>query len=312
MNDWQPTALIEVLQKRSDIIRKIREFFYAQNVIEVETPLLAKFGVTDPYNDNFSCDYFGDTYYLQTSPEYHLKRLLAAGAPDLFQLSKAFRYEPCGKHHNCEFTMLEWYRLGFDYHQLIEETLQLINIIIPNIKVKKFTYKNLFEKYSGFDAFVITKNELISYAIKYGFVSHDLEMSKDDWLNLIMSHQIEPQLKVEENCVVIYDFPSSQASLAVIKGEIAQRFEIYINGIELANGFQELAEPVEQVARFKDDLLQRKKTSKNQMQIDSYFIDALKFGLPNCSGVALGIDRLIMAALNLQDIKQVLSFQTSN
>ncbi len=312
MNNWQPTASIQVLKKRSQILRKIREFFYAQNIIEVETPLLALYGVTDPYNDNFECYYYGKKYYLQTSPEYHLKRLLAAGTPDLFQLSKAFRNESSGKHHNCEFTILEWYRLGFDYQQLIVDVLNLVSKIMPNIKIAKFTYAELFKKYCNINPFESTTEQLKYYAITTKIVERDLQMDKDAWLSLIMSHCIEPKLRSEKKCVVIYDFPKSQASLAVIDGDIAKRFEVYINGIELANGFEELLDYKEQELRFKSDNVQRLKESKSAMAIDKYFIDSLKAGLPQCSGVALGVDRLIMAALDISDIKQVLSFSIEN
>lgn len=306
--NWQPSASIDALIQRSAIIQNIRAFFFERDFIEIETPLLASYGVTDPYNENFTCDYFGKPYFLQTSPEYHLKRLLCAGAPNLFQLSKAFRYEMTSKHHNPEFTMLEWYRKGFTYKQLIEEVLMLIKGIMPTITLKKYSYQQLFQTYCGFDPFLLTTSELIKYSLSHQLVDRVLDMDKDAWLALIMSHQIEPILSQKNECSVVYDFPASQASLAIIEGPIAKRFEVYLLGVELANGFEELSDPKEQLERFKKDNRQRIDEGLSEKAIDHYFIQALQEGLPACSGVALGIDRLIMAALKVKDIREVMSF----
>ncbi len=143
---WQPTSSIDVLKKRSNIIQLIRAFFFDRDFIEVEAPLLASNAVTDPYNENIVCDYFGSSYYLQTSPEYHLKRLLCANAPDLFQLGKAFRHESHGRHHNPEFTMLEWYRLGWDHQSLLNEVIALIQMLLPGTVIHRYSYQNLFQK----------------------------------------------------------------------------------------------------------------------------------------------------------------------
>ena len=305
---WQPSACIEVLKKRSGIIKKIRAFFFERHFIEVDVPLLALNGVTDPYNENIVCNYLGKPYYLQTSPEYHLKRLLCAGSPDLFQLAKAFRHEPHGRHHNPEFTMLEWYRLGWDYQSLMTEVITLIQALIPDISIHRYSYQSLFQTFCNFDPFSISCEALIEYSLANALVERDLKMDKDAWLSLIMGHTIEPKLEKLGGCSAIYDFPKSQASLAVVEGETAKRFEIYLNGIELANGFQELRDPMTQQARFEADNAQRLANSQSEKNIDPYFMSALKHGLPQCSGVALGIDRLIMAVLDLKRIEQVISF----
>jgi len=311
-NSWQPTATIETLKKRSKLMKIIRDFFYSRKFLEVDTPLLCKFGVTDPYNDNFTSNYFGQKYYLQTSPEYHLKRLLCAGSGDLFQITKAFRHESAGKHHNPEFTMLEWYRLDWCEQKLIDEVLDLITSILGEISIQRFSYQKLFEQFCNLNPFNITAIQLMNYAIDKNIVNYDLNMDKDSWLALIMSHFIEPKLVELGGACVIYDFPKSQASLAVIKGEVAKRFEIYVNGIELANGFYELTDPSEQLNRFKNDNLQRQSDLKPDMEPDFYFLEALSEGLPQCSGVALGVDRLLMLALKLNTIEQVLSFSINN
>lgn len=308
ISSWQPSADIDILKKRSLIIQKIRAFFFDREFIEVETPMLSAYGVTDPYNENITCEYFSKIYFLQTSPEYHLKRLLCAGAPNLFQLSKAFRHEASSKHHNPEFTMLEWYRNDWGYRQLMDEVVALVSNIMPKLRVNYYTYQNLFINCCNFDPLNISVSMLVEYSIENKLVDRDLKMDKDAWLSLIMSQQIEPWLTKLNECSVIYDYPNSQSSLAIIEGDIAKRFEIYINGIELANGFEELRDPNEQYKRFREDNTQRKREGKNQMEIDPYFISALKHGLNRCSGVALGIDRFIMAVLKLNSINQAISF----
>lgn len=301
-----------MLQKRADVLKKIRDFFYQRNVMEVEVPLMAGFGVTDPYNENVITQHLNKPCQLQTSPEYHLKRLLCAGSGHIYSLAKAFRDEPSGNYHNVEFTMLEWYRLNWDYQQLINEVLQLIQLFLPSIQTQRFSYQQLFQYFCDFDPFTIDELGVAKYAMHSGLVDRDLEMDKDAWLALIMGQFIEPQLQKQGGCCVIYDFPKSQASLAVVEGEIAKRFEIYLYGIELANGFQELKDPVIQYQRFEADNEQRQKKGLKLKAIDPYFMAALEHGLPECSGVALGIDRLIMAVVGADKIEQVLSFTINN
>lgn len=310
MNNWRPSASIDALKQRGQVLRTIRDFFYARDVLEVEVPLLAQHGVTDPYNDNFQCHYFNKTYYLQTSPEYHLKRLLAAGAPNIYQLAKAFRYEASGKHHNPEFTLLEWYRLDWDYHQLIDEVLALIQkVLVYQYPINKTSYQALFQKFCNIDPFNCNITALKAYASQQQIIISDSAViDKDGWLSLIMSHTIEPQMKAEGGIYVVYDYPKSQAALAQIEGQIAKRFEVYIDGIELANGFQELTDPIAQKQRFIQDNQQRQLYGKSKMALDNYFLDALSAGMPPCSGVALGVDRLLMVKMKLANIHNVMSF----
>ena len=310
-NRWQPTASFETLKIRASMLRQIRQFFYERNVLEVEVPLLAEHAVTDPYNNNFCCQYFTKKYYLQTSPEYHMKRLLAAGSSDIYQLAKAFRHEEDGKNHNPEFTLLEWYRLGFSYHQLIDEVTDLIQSVVGSLTLIKISYRNLFIKYCEIDPWQISVAEMNDYIKKQGVNTSELELDLDGWLALCMSYIIEPQLKQVGGIVVVYDYPTSQSSLAQIDGDVAQRFEVYLNGIELANGFQELINADEQRDRFAQDNVMRKEQGKPIIALDKYFLSALEAKLPACSGVALGIDRLLMAKLELNDIKESLSFSIS-
>ena len=308
--NWQPTASIDILKRRADFLRDVREFFYARNVIEVEVPLLASHGVTDPYNENICCDFFGENYYLQTSPEYHLKRLLCAGAPDLYQLSKAFRHEQSGFYHNPEFTLLEWYRLNWCYKELFEEVITLITSLLNVNNIRRLSYKELFQTYCQFDPFIIGTKTLQSLLQDKVPGTAEMHLDRDGWLALAMGYIIEPRLKLEQGLFIVYDYPKTQASLAVIDGDYAKRFEVYLEGVELANGFEELSDPQEQLRRFEQDNLQRKQQGKPQVKIDKRFLAALGHGLPPCSGVALGLDRLFMAKYKLSNIALGLSFST--
>lgn len=309
MTHWEPTASIETLKARAAFLKKIRQFFDERDVLEVETPLMAKFGVTDLHLDNFETSHLGKPRYLQTSPEYHMKRLLAAGSPSIFQLSKAFRNEPSGKQHNPEFTMLEWYRLDFDIHQLMDEVALLIETVLGQRPVKHYTYQSLFIQTLDLCPFKATIKALEKKAKGIALVG--ALKTKDDWLALLMTHLIEPSLK-EQGVVFVYDYPPSQASLATVEKGVAKRFECYVEGIELANGFHELCDSGIQNSRFDEDNKHRAHSALPQKEKDLFLLQALASGLPACSGVALGIDRLLMLALNKQDISKVISFSSEN
>lgn len=313
---WQPSAKLEILQQRSQLIQQIRQFFYDRGVLEVETPLMCHTSVTDPFIESIPALFKAhpnsphETYYLQTSPEYAMKRLLAAGSGPIYQISKAFRQEEVGRLHNPEFTMLEWYRPGFDHHQLMKEVDELLQLILQTPPSLKRTYAELFMQYLGINPHDVSITALIDCAKQ-----HEIELGsdiadKDTWLNLLMTHCIEPQLGRDKPCF-IYDFPASQASLSRIQATnppVASRFEVYYHGMELANGFHELLDANEQRLRFEKNVAERKGKGLTAMHIDEYLLHALQFGLPDCAGVALGIDRLIMLATNQPDIAKVLSF----
>lgn len=318
---WQPTLTWEYAQKRSQILKKIRQFFEERKVVEVETPALSQGTVTDVHLEGISCRYnfLSDssadnaaTLYLQTSPEFHMKRLLASGYGCIFQIAKAFRHEGAGRFHNPEFTLLEWYRLGFDHFQLMDEVSELLKNILACNEPTKITYQQLFIKYLSIDPLVVSRAELLTLIDYHGKLSDWLckEPDNDILLQFIFTEIIEPQIGYDAPCFV-YNFPSSQASLANICSEddrVAERFECYFKGIELLNGFNELTNAEEQIKRFQEDNDKRKLLSLPEKPIDKNFIEALSKGLPKCAGVALGIDRLIMLAVKAEYIEEVISF----
>lgn len=324
---WKPTANIDVLRQRAAIIRSIRLFFYNRNVLEVETPSLSANTITDPYLEAMSTQHtepgasVSKKLYLQTSPEYAMKRLLAAGSGDIFQICKSFRDDEVGRLHNPEFTMLEWYRVNFDMQALIDEVAALLVIVLPITEVEQFTYRELFERFVHFNPLLITIAELKAYCDNNGLgeyannlqgsikESHQLSLLRDSLLQVIFSQQIESQIGTS-NPVIVTHFPASQASLATLSacGQTAMRFEVYYRGIELANGFNELTDANEQIARFTQDNEKRSLLGLPTKPFDHHFINALRSGLPVCSGVAVGIDRLIMLAANKVSIDEVISF----
>jgi len=318
---WQPTLTWQNAQKRAQILQKIRQFFIERNVVEVETPALSQGTVTDVHLEAFSSRYNflsnsardqAAKMYLQTSPEFHMKRLLASGYGCIFQISKAFRHEEAGRYHNPEFTMLEWYRLGFDHYDLMKEVAELLKAILGCPEPLQITYQQLFVKYLALDPLTATRAQLLALITDKNKMSDWLisEQDNDILLQFIFSEIIEPEIGLEEPCFV-FDFPSSQASLAKLSPEddrVAQRFECYYKGVELVNGFNELTNVEKQLTRFHKDNKKRVTNGFTDKPIDNNFIAALTYGLPECSGVAMGVDRLIMLALRADNIREVLSF----
>lgn len=322
MTNWQPTASIENLKQRAMVIQKIRCFFAERQVVEVETPALSAATVTDPHLQSIPAEFKEEgaqhtkTLYLQTSPEFAMKRLLAAGSGPIYQMGKSFRNGERGRFHNPEFTMLEWYRPGFDHHALMSEMDELLQAVLASRPAERLSYSAVFQRHLQIDPHTATI-ELLQYTAQQAGIETSsalVQADRDTWLQLLMSHVIEPQLGQQQPSF-IYDFPASQAALARIRQgtpALAERFEVYIRGIELANGFHELADAKEQECRFKADLLKRQSLGYPQVPIDSHLLSALATGFPDCAGVALGIDRLVMLALNATDIKQVISFTIEN
>jgi len=314
MESWQPTADINSLKRRSQILRNIREFFFAKNIMEVETPILAKNTVTDPYIDSFKVNYQNTTCFLQTSPEYAMKRLLAAGSGDIYQLTKSFRLEEQGSIHNPEFTMLEWYREGIDHMQLITEVDELLQHTLNTKPATKISYTKCWQQHLSINPSNCSIEELKILTGKHIPSFENQNLTHNEYLDLLFTHIIEPTLGFNSP-VFIYDYPASQASLAKIttnNGEqVACRFELYIEGTELANGFYELQDAAEQMNRFLQDNKIRKQLNKDTITIDHQLIAALSGGLPNCSGVALGIDRLVMLACKKEKLSDVMSFAWS-
>lgn len=306
---WKPTATLENLHHRAALYQKIRQFFAQRNVLEVETPLLCRHTVTDPHIESFSV-LASPTYFLQTSPEYAMKRLLAAGSGSIYQITKSFRVGESGHQHNPEFTMLEWYRTGFNHHDLMDEMNLLLQFTLQTQTADKISYRALFLTYLNVDPLEIKLEALKKLIVENNINMDSDNLDHDTCLQILLSHLIEPKLGIEKP-LFLYDFPPSQAALSKIRDDsnpVAERFELYMNGSEIANGFHELTDANEQINRFEKNQMARKKNNQIIPDIDYYFIDALKAGLPNCAGVAVGIDRLLMQYAKTNCIHDVISF----
>lgn len=297
------------------MLRAVREYFAATRALEVETPTLSVAAVTDIHIASVEARAMRRTSYLHTSPEYPMKRLLAAGCGDIWQICRVYRDGESGRWHNPEFTLIEWYRLGIDHHALMNDVERLINASLPPARqfdrAERVTYREAVQLHAGVDALDDALPVLIARLESAEVeVPHWLRQDRDGCLDLIMSVLVGPKLG-HGRLTFIYDYPASQASLARIRGRVASRFEAYMDGIELANGFHELADSNEQRTRFKQDLNERSTRNLPPMPIDENLLAALSQGLPECSGVALGFDRLVMCAVGAKHIDEVLAFPFS-
>ena len=300
-----------MLEARSLLYNQIREFFRSRNVLEIETPILTTRTVTDVNIDSITVGQGVHTNYLHTSPEYAMKRLLVDFQRDIYQLCKVFRAEDEGKYHHCEFTMLEWYRVTWDYKKLMYEVETLVKKVIEGkrsiFESEFICYKDAFKKYCMLDP-LTAKLDDYKQACSEANLSLCSTLKISEYQDLLLNQVIAPMFDMDR-LTFVYDFPVEHAALARISQEnFAQRFEVFWGQMELANGFQELTDAEEQLARFEKDNQKRLQIGKSEMVIDEKFIDSLNVGLPECSGVALGIDRLLMMTLNLSDIKDVLVF----
>ncbi len=283
---------------------------------EVITPVLGLSGGTDPAIEPLQTCCHGPgfasglTLYLQPSPEFFMKRLLAAGSGSIYQIAQVFRDGESGKRHNPEFTLLEWYRPGFDHHQLIAETAELAQHLLETpLPVQKLSYCELFQQQFSWHPLSVSDAELERTARDHG-VAVTVKMERDQWLDLLMSLVIEKQLG-RDRLTFVYDYPASQASLARLNPhdpQLASRFELYYQGVELANGFHELLDAEEQLQRFEADNRQRRAAGQNALPIDHQLIEAMRNGMPDCAGVAVGLDRLWMLKLNAASLDEVLNF----
>ncbi len=310
---WRPYADKRLIKLRAETYIKIRQFMAERNILEVETPVLSHATVTDMQLNSFRSEYSspqsnsGKILYLQTSPEYAMKRLLASGTGAIYQISRVFRNEEQGKYHNPEFTMLEWYQPGYGHHQLMQELELFLNLFAMN-HCEKTSYGEIFLEHTGLDPHTCDTNELKSMAQQHGLSTTIEERSV--LLDFIFSDKISSTLG-DTRPLFVYDYPTCQSALAKLSNttpEVAERFELFINGMEIANGFHELTDADEQLARFEQDLTLRKKENRPDLPIDHLFLDALKQGLPDCAGVAVGIDRLLMVMTGINDIREVLGF----
>ncbi len=311
-DNWRPTAANAQLQARARLLRDIRAFFSGRGIMEVETPMISMAGNTDPAIESIMTAGCG---YLRTSPEFALKRLLASGSGDIFELGRVFREGESGRSHNPEFTMLEWYRTGFSYQQLMDEVELLVRHCgrgrFDQWPQQMLSYRQLFLHYVDLDPFSANKQLLASRAKEHGF--DDIDLDRKQWLDLLISMVIQPALP-EECLTFVYDFPADQAALARIrqgKPPLAERFELYLGRTELANGYQELTDHHEQRQRFDAENRQRQKSGQETCEIDHHLLDAMEHGLPECAGVALGVDRLLMATCGANSINEVTAFPFS-
>lgn len=316
--DWQPTASRQSLQLRASLNRLVREFFHTRGCLEVETPILSEAGNTDPNIESFSLQFSGPRSageaqrWLRTSPEFALKRLLAAGIGDCYELGRVFRNGEAGRRHNPEFTLLEWYRVGWDHRRLMGEAIELVQAALALVgretTANSMPYAELFKQILGICPHTASLEQLQAPMAEFSIDPDGL--GRDDWLDLLLTHRIESALP-SHALTVVYDYPASQCALARVRpGDppLAERFELFLGGIELANGYHELLDAGEQRARFERDQAVRRERGSPQPPIDARLIEALHAGLPSCAGVAMGLDRLLMAMLDTQGIADVMAF----
>ncbi len=313
--NWRPTASLETLRARAAMLRAARDYFAARGVLEVETPILSNGAVSDPQIESLSTRVAGSPspLYLCTSPEYAMKRLLAAGSGDIYQICKVFRDEERGRWHNPEFTLIEWYRVGMDDAQLMTEVEALIGgMLAPHRRIQaaeRLSYSAALERHAGVDAHAAHDDELTQAAARHGIVCR-AELDRDAKLDLLMGFVVAPRLGFERPCFIV-DYPASQASLARLKPglpPVAARFELFLDGIELANGFHELMDGREQRGRFAQDLRLRRTRGQAQPPLDERMLAALEAGLPDCAGVALGFDRLAALAIGAPRLADAMAF----
>ncbi len=316
---WRPSAPRAALLARAACYARIRGFFAEAGVLEVETPILSAAAVTDPALASLSTRVciggFGSDrpLYLQTSPEFAMKRLLAAGSGPIYQICKVFRDEERGRRHHPEFSLLEWYRPGWDDVRLMDEVAALARLVLerPALPVESIRYRDLFRDRLGLDPWRASIPDLRAVASEAGIAdAQDLELDRDGWLDLLLTQRLEAELG-RGGMTFLHDYPPSQAALARVRqGDwpVAQRFELYIEGVEIANGFAELVDAGEQRRRFLSDLETRRGRGLPEPPLDERFLDALAAGMPECAGVALGLDRLLMIATGTDHIDAVLTF----
>ncbi|QCI25760.1 elongation factor P--(R)-beta-lysine ligase [Buchnera aphidicola (Sitobion avenae)] len=315
--NWKPSASIKNLIKRSKIISNIRLFFSKKNILEVETPILSQSTVTDVNLVSFDTKYISLNnvdklkLWLITSPEYHMKRLLASESGPIYQICRSFRNKELGRYHNPEFTMIEWYQPFYSMKEFIKEIDEFLQVILKCDRSDKISYQDLFIEFFKIDPLCTNLSELHKISKKLN-LDHltGFETNINKFIQILFTLNIEPNIGKEKPLFVYY-FPSEQASLAAINlkdSRVSERFEIFYKGIELGNGFYELTDPNEQKKRFIKDNAERFSMNLPVQKIDNLFLNALSYGLPPCSGVAMGLDRLIMLILNKKNINDVIAF----
>jgi lysyl-tRNA synthetase class 2 len=316
---WRPSASLDALQRRAAMLSATRDFFARRGVLEVETPILSAAAVSDPQLESLATRIAGiaHEFYLHTSPEYSMKRLLAAGSGDIYQICKVFRDAERGRWHNPEFTMIEWYRLRMDDAALMDEVEALVASLLKPQRhlepAERLSYCAALQRHAGVDAHLSSDRELSAAALRHGIVC-DARLERDAKLDLLMGLIVGPKLGRERPCFIC-DYPASQAALARLKPglpAVAARFELYLDGVELANGFHELQDGAEQRRRFNQDLRVRAERGLPRRSLDERLLAALETGLPECAGVALGFDRLVALALHADALAGAMAFTIDN
>lgn len=308
-----PASKIALLKDRASSFQKVRSFFSEKNILEVDTPILSQSAPIDEHIDIMSVDLGNNLCgYLHSSPEYAMKRLLTLGLGDIFQMSHVFRQGEVGALHNPEFTMVEWYRLAISFSDFIEETVDFIRLFLGPLPHKTISYKEAFILFAGLDPFKASSQELLQCTLDHNLsLSSSIPLDKDTLLHLLMGFVVEPHLGINE-IVVLTDYPASQAALAKTEMNegnlVAKRFEIYYQGIELANGYLELTDAALQKERFEESNNKRRLSKKPELPIDYKFLKALSHGMPSCCGVAAGFDRLFMLKHRAKTLEEILPF----
>ncbi|MBF0310035.1 MAG: EF-P lysine aminoacylase GenX [Magnetococcales bacterium] len=309
--DWRPGPSIEALRRRAEWMRQVRSFFEERGLLEVETPLLVAALAPEIHIDPVSCasPFPGDArpWYLLPSPEVHMKRLLAAGSGAVFQISRCFRRGEWGQHHNPEFTMLEWYRPGWDLEALMEEVCDLIRLFSPQERFLFWSFREAFQEFADLDPFEASPEEMRA-RLPEGVPS---DLDREALWDLLLNARVEPALHALDAPVLLTAFPASRAGMSrILPGEppLAQRFELYWRGLELANGYQELTDASQQAQRLQEANLWRGNNALPPLPVDGDFLQALQAGMPECAGVAVGLDRLFMALERVETIGEIMAF----
>lgn len=316
--DWRPTADLGVIRQRAAMLARVREWFARERVLEVQTPLLSDCAASEPQIEPIAVQPSrGGPRYLQTSPEFAMKRLLAAGVGDCYQITPVFRDGESGRLHNPEFTMIEWYRVGCDAADLQRDADRLVRAAIGGLRAlapsRQITYREAIAASCGLDCTVASPDDIAAALASRGIPGAGaVDWDRDAWLDLLVGAIVGPGLG-REGPVFVRDYPASQAALARLRDDgdgwpVAERFELYLDGVELANGFHELGDALEQRRRFEQDQELRRRRGQRVMPLDERFLAALESGMPECSGIALGFDRLVMVALGLPSIGAAMAF----
>lgn len=306
--NWQPTASIQALKARACLYQQLRAFFHARGVLEVETPALSQAGNTDPNIGSFSVNTPQGLRYLHTSPEYPMKRLLAAGSGDIYQICKVWRQDEAGRKHNPEFSMLEYYRVGFSYQQLMQEVTELLQLAIPhlNIEPRILTYRQAFLEILGIDPHQASIEQLAACAQQQQ-IDFQGELSQQAWLDLLFTHCIEAGFPTDRLTFICH-YPATQAALARVRLEkgnwVAERFEVYLGPLELGNGYQEQTN----ADKLAGVLVADAKQQTQDIPVDTRFIAAVAAGMPFSAGIALGLDRILLCRLQAKQLSSMLSF----